>query len=344
LKVYPEELSILQGYQKLNPDYPQLDQAQNEELRLSLNKIRGWSRQHQTIHFWSQLLPYLVLIGAWAILLLVLPKLITNQVYYFVILFVGHGIIGYQWVIYGMHEGAGHGLFKRKKNLLYKTLNFLSYHSCRLFFADAGFYNKAHPFHHRYVGTDKDAAMTNFMMSKRVVRSMLPGAGIFFPNDYRIHKGDENSPSLALSGLVGISFLALEVYLLKDVLPIWAILLALLVLGPWIGLTLDRIRESIEHHLMPVDRLYGSRELGLSPLNLFIAGGPWGQPCHFCHHVAQDLTWYQQIWLHFELKKIMNDEQAKFYGFKDTSLIPLIIEHIKIHKKLEQEYFKTQKA
>jgi hypothetical protein len=80
-------------------------------------------------------------------------------------------------------------------------------------------------------------------------------------------------------------------------------------------MVLDRTRESIEHCNMPADVKFGSWEMGLSPVALLIGGGPWGQPCHFSHHIAPEFSWYQQILLHIKLKEILPQKFAKGFGF-----------------------------
>lgn len=322
MKVYKEEIEILNQYFKDNESYPVFTHSQKEELKESIYKIRKEAKNKSLKHFFLQLLPYLLIGLQWSWLLFKLPLIVEDKLLLGLLLGIGHGIIGYQWVIYGMHEGAGHGLFKGK-NLLEKSLRFLSFHSCRIFFADPRFYFKAHITHHSKLGTIEDKAQTNYVLNKRVVRSMLPGAGILFPNDYCIHKGESFSKSELVSIIVGGLFLFLEVQILKSYLSWWQVLISLVIIGPWIGLVLDRTRESLEHHLMPVNNMYGTYELGLSPLSLFISGGPWGQPCHFCHHLAPDFNWYQQIILHFKVKKLLTEEQMYFYGFKKDSFIKM---------------------
>lgn len=329
MKTTQAEIDILKKCQGENFTYPEFSEQQNDLLMAKIIDIRNYAKENPKLHIFMQALPYIVLSVAWLFTILILPQLLTNKVLLIAVLGSLHSFIGYQWVVYGMHEGAGHGLFRNRKSKVQRILNWLAFHSCRLFMADPEFYKKAHITHHRYVGTLQDQAQTNYVHNKRVIISLLPGAGILFPNDYRIHKGDENTASLAISGLIGALRLAGEVYLLSPYLKWYWALFALALIGPWVGLGLDRIRESIEHHLMPAHNVYGSRELGVAPMALFISGGPWGQPCHFCHHLAQDINWYQQIWLHFEVKKIMNTKQKEFYGFDGPSILSVIMRNIK---------------
>lgn len=344
MKTSSEEIDILNKCLGKDFSYPIFTSIQESELNQRIQEIRKYeirkyAQSNPHIHTLMQALPLMVLVLVWGFLIFILPALISEKALLIALLGLLHGFIGYQWVVYGMHEGAGHGLFRNRNSKLQKFLNWLAYNSCRLLMADPEFYQKAHVTHHRYVGTIDDQAQTNYVHNYRVLISLLPGAGILFPNDYRIHKGDENTKSLAISGLVGGLRLALEIYLLSPYLEWYWSLLALAFIGPWVGLGLDRIRESVEHHLMPAHKIYGTRELGVAPMALILGGGPWGQSCHFCHHLAQDLNWYQQIWLHFEVKKVMNKEQREFYGFDGPSMFSVIINNIKSRIEIQKKYY-----
>lgn len=342
MKTTQAEINILNKCLGDDFSYPQLSKDQNDSLTEKIIGIRNYGKENPGIHILMQAFPFLFLGVVWIFLIFILPQLISNKALLVATLGVLHGFIGYQWVVYGMHEGAGHGLFRNRNSKIQKILNRLAFHSCRLLMADPEFYKKAHVTHHRYVGTLKDQAQTNYVHNSRVIISLLPGAGILFPNDYRIHKGDENTASLAISGLVGGLRLAGEIFLLTPYLEWYWSLLALALIGPWVGLGMDRVRESVEHHMMPAHNIYGSRELGVKPMALILGGGPWGQPCHFCHHLAQDINWYQQIWLHFEVKKVMNEEQMHFYGFDGPSITSVIIKNIKSRIHIQKTYYSKE--
>ena len=329
MKQYPQEQLFLREYLQgvKTPEFSFEQQAQINEEILRLRKEGKASPFHTLL----QLLPFLIIALSWYVLIFLVPQYITNKTLLFTTLFIVHGILGYQWVVYGLHEGAGHGLFKNNK-----TLNFLAFHSSRLFMADPVNYREMHFSHHKHTGTELDGAQTNFVLSKRIFISLLPGAGILFPNDYRIHKGDKFTLSQVMSAPVGLARFALEYYVLRYYFSLLEITLMLFLLSPWIGLVLDRIRESLEHHLMPQSRIYGTRELGTSALALFISGGPWGQACHLSHHLAPDLNWYQQLKLHHELKSILSQEQLDFFGF-NTSFINLISQELQKHLHLEKK-------
>jgi fatty acid desaturase len=314
---------------------PGFSPAQLKEIQLEVKRLREASDASPLLHRFMEALPFLVLLTAWAGLIFLVPSMVSNTTFLFIILFIGHGIIGYQWVIYGIHEGAGHGLFRRGESRLLRLMRFLAFHSSRLMMADPVHYRQQHKSHHRFTGTEQDGSQTNFVLGRRILLSLLPGAGILFPNDYRVHHGDGFNGSLALSGVVGLTRVGIEILALRSRFSIGACLALLLIFSPWVGLALDRLRESLEHHLMPQSPVHGTRELGLSPLALLIAGGPWGQPCHLTHHLAPELNWYQQIRLHFTLReRILNEEQLRFFGFT-TPFLRLVREETEKHLALE---------
>ncbi len=159
-------------------------------------------------------------------------------------------------------------------------------------------------------------AFTHFILLRRFVKSIIPGAGVLFKNDFCIHTDSKLSLSLIKSIFVGLCFFGVEFWFLQERLNALSIFISLLILSPWVGMTLDRLREIAEHHNMAEDKIHGSRELGLKGLMFFVVGGPAGQPFHFSHHLAPDLNWYQQIKLHNNLKDILTEDQKEAYGFK----------------------------
>ena len=329
MKQYPEEQQFLAKYLR-NVSIPVFREDQEKALYREINRLRKDAKRFYNLHTLFQLIPFITIGCLWYCLIFILPAHIENKALLFSLLFILHGILGYQWVVYGLHEGAGHGLFSNNK-----ILRFLAFHSSRIMMADPEYYKRTHQTHHKYLGTEKDQAQTNFVLFRRIFVSLLPGAGILFPNDYKIHKGEGFDRSIALSSVIGIIRIYVEYRALTPYLSTPTIFAILLLLSPWIGMILDRIRESLEHHLMPQSRLYGTRELGLSPLALLIAGGPWGQPCHMSHHLAPDFNWYQQIKLHCYLNSLLDKNQRSFFGFSN-SLPELIKNEWKKHLLLEK--------
>jgi hypothetical protein len=323
------ELNDVLYYEKWNANYwspsPSVGADAEEKMAIYVKALRSFSKNHSLLHSLLEILPFMILFLTWVGIIFYLPQILDNKVLLFFLLGSLHGIWGYSYVVFSLHEGAGHGLLNGT------PLRFLAFHSSRLMFADPIFYKEAHSTHHRHLGTIRDASFTQYVSLKRVLKSLLPGAGILFPNEYKIHQGDQITASLLVSFFVGGLFLSLEVYLLKDLFSWWQILLCFGLFGPWIGFSLDRLRESLEHWGMPQARQYGSKEFGIGLWGLLIGGGPWGQPCHFSHHYAPDLSWYQQLQLHFFLKKINIQLPADFL-FKEGLQLKTILKRITSQK------------
>jgi fatty acid desaturase len=93
------------------------------------------------------------------------------------------------------------------------------------------------------------------------------------------------------------------------------------VFGTHLTFYLDRVRQFTEHNLMPLENRNGARSFGMGLWGNLIGGGPWGQPCHWVHHLAPGIPWYQQIVLHFYIKSLLTERQreqfmlAPFVGF-----------------------------
>jgi fatty acid desaturase len=313
MKIYPEELhnhlkSIHQGSGKLH--FPMNDHIY-ALLQNEIQKLRFLSKEYPKIHFMLQLFPIIILTLLYICLLLCSVKLSTGYIFIDLLLFAAiHGVLSYSFVVYTLHEGAGHGLFRN-----IPWLKNICFNLSRLFFADPEYYKTVHSAHHRFLGTDKDGAFTHFVLPKRILKSMLPGAGILFKNDYKIAQPDIITSSTIISIMLGLFVIFLQTWFLKQKYPITYVIFALIIVSPWISMLLDRIRETIEHCLLPSNNHTGSWELGPNFLGFLIGGGPWGQPCHFSHHLAPDLNWYQQLILHRKIKKNLPTEFTEQFGF-----------------------------
>jgi fatty acid desaturase len=57
---------------------------------------------------------------------------------------------------------------------------------------------------------------------------------------------------------------------------------------------------------------------------LLVGGGPWGSPCHLEHHLVPSLPWYQQLYLHRFLKKMMTRPQREHFMLTPVVGFPLL--------------------
>lgn len=309
-----------------------LSDKENVLIREKIEKLRSFQKEKPRIHNLLELLPlFFIFISFFFLFTFVKSSLLPFSIL-LIIFSIFHGVLSYQFVVYTLHQGAGHGLLRP-----YKILNRVCFNLSRILFADPIYYKKRHSRHHNHLGSEKDGAFTHFVLPKRIILSMLPGAGILFKNDYKIAQDESFTKSMVLSLLVGLIFLSLQVILLIPVFGMFFSFLSLIILSPWIALILDRTRESVEHCGVLDDKKYGAKELGLSFTGLLVGGGPWGQPCHFSHHYAPELHWYQQISLHRFFMKNTSLEFLDFYGF-NTNATDIIKETYHFYKNNWNEF------
>lgn len=279
-------------------------------------QLNQWKKANWKWHNFINITVLLGILFSDAIILFYWGPLLTekiNLVFSILVCGVLHSFLAYSLVNFSLHEGAAHGAIITVKGPLTKFLSVLANNSCRLYFADPQFYEVNHQLHHQKFATREDGAFSNFVGSRRILKSLLPFAMLLNMTDYKIHSGMKWSKSRFLSaGIGGIYFIVYFILALRRVNLAYAIM-TLGLLGTWIGFVLDRFRESSEHCLMPLNTFNGSRSLGVGFWAMLIGGGPWGQPCHLSHHLAPQLTWYHQVQLHHVLLEVMTEDQKKFF-------------------------------
>lgn len=315
-------------------------------LRCEAQTMNQWKKSHWKTH---NLINTLVLLGILisdAVIVLSWGPWLAQQVNIFVaIALCGliHSFLAYSLVNFSLHEGAAHDAIITVKGPISKLLAIMANNSCRLFFADPIFYETNHQLHHQKFASKEDGAFSNFVGSRRILKSLIPFAMLFNLTDYKIHSGMKWTKSRFTSAVIGGSyFLIYFVLAVRQVNFIYA-LMTLGFLGTWIGFVLDRFRESSEHCLMPLNTLNGSRSLGVGFWAMLVGGGPWGQPCHLSHHLAPQLTWYHQIQLHYILLNIMTKQQKEFFVMEEGfSSFPQFWKNImKQIKSTEQDILKS---
>jgi hypothetical protein len=190
-------------------------------------EIRKLSTNHKVFHFIAQVFPVLLLLALIILLNLNSASFSNNNWINALIFSLIHGVFAYQFVVYTLHEGAGHGLFRNNS-----VLKWIGFNLSRIFFADPKYYKKRHNDHHRHLGKDNDGAFTHFVLPSRIIKSMLPGAGILYPNDYKIAQPDNPTISTFVSYITGFIFVGIQLFLIGDALPLGISLFCLLILSP----------------------------------------------------------------------------------------------------------------
>lgn len=306
MKVYSSELENWSKFRAHEKTVP----LTTEQLRLIDQKSKFLLKQtlaNPTLHN---------ILGVLLILILILIDIYSFTIQGtigLVLMTLVHGFILYSLTIYTMHEGAGH----KRIILGNPTLAFLVNNVSRLYFADPAHYQLCHPSHHQQLGTKDDQAFTHMVDPTRILKSFLPGAGLFEFNDYKIHSGDIWTASKIITLIIGLSYSGVLFWVAKNHQHNGLLIFMLLIGAPWISFTLDRLRESSEHLLLKSEDIPEAREIGNTFWGYLIGGGPWGQPCHLSHHIAPALPWYQQLRLSRELKQILGPDQRKHFFVED---------------------------
>jgi fatty acid desaturase len=283
-------------------------------------RIQNWREAHPV---WDMLLSMLPVILSVIALALMKSEVAGNHelpVWVRVVLCgIGYGLVGYPLASYGNHDCAAHSASVIARGPLSSWVQRALGNLGRLFYADPAHFRELHLAHHRELATPQDGTFTHWVDNRRILRSLIPGAGVFFENDYQVHAAWKWSRSKAVSTLGGLlTVLGLTWFFASDlgVIPAW---LAFGVMGTWMILCLDRLRESVEHQLMPPDRFSGTREIGGSCLGWILGGGPWGQNYHLSHHLIPSLPWYGQMLVSRRLRNSVPEDVRSFY-FPPSSL------------------------
>lgn len=312
--------------------FPSLTPSQLEAIRHRARDFLEQFRAHPVLHDTVNVLLLLGLFAADVLSLTLLPSVLPwtlstpgNTVLAGLVSGAAHGFLVCGIVTFSVHEGAAHDLIIIGEGRLARTLRVLANNACRLFLADPLHYREAHASHHRSLGTEDDGSITHFVRFRRLLGSLLPLAPMLSHSDYFPWRPQEHTRSRRLSVALTNVYLVLCA-VLATWLHGWLFTgVALFLVGSWLSFVLDRLRESTEHLFMPLDRVNGTRELGLGFWGLLLGGGPWGQPCHLSHHLAPALPWYQQLRLHFFLRRVLSPEQRSHFFPRPVIGIPSLL-------------------
>jgi hypothetical protein len=314
MKIYPEELELFARYTREElSDFPLVNDAQFEYMRGHSRKLKDWEKKHWIFHNTLNLLVLTTLVSMMIYFGMILPTQHSPS-YGMLLICAGlHGLIAYSLTIFTLHEGAGHNAIIRNHGPISKILGIIANNLCRLSFADAHYYNSIHPQHHHSTATENDCAFTNFVLPKRFLISLTPLAGVMPYCDYKIHTPPTMTKSKILTDTIGTFWLGAITYQLITNGHTWIMAALFIIFTTWVSFTVDRLRETTEHNLMPGTKNNVARSFGPNLWGLFICGGPWGQVCHLMHHMFPSATWYQQIILHYRFKAIATPEQLKAF-------------------------------
>jgi hypothetical protein len=224
-----------------------------------------------------------------------------------------HGWVLYSVTIYSVHEGFAHDAIFPPRGRVTRMLGWVSNNLCRLSGADPVEYGRSHRDHHSRFGTIDDGEFVNFVHPRRFWRVLLPFANFINFSDFVSHRALTYSRSRLASELITVGGHGIAGYFMARGFGVAFPVVTLALLAPHVAFQLDRLRQFSEHNLMPVESKDGARSFGPGFWGLFVGGGPWGQPCHWIHHLIPSIPWYQQIILHREVVAILSPRQRKQY-------------------------------
>lgn len=210
-----------------------------------------------------------------------------------------------------LHEAASHKIVFVGGGALARGAHVFAANLARLAASEPEYYSASHMAHHAKFGTEEDAEFLNFVISRRYFLTLLPLATIINFTDFVSHRPPTYTKSLILSMAVATGYNLPYAWIGYERYGLAFTLLTMFVFLPHVGFGLDRLRQFTEHNLMPLENKNGARSFGTGFWGLLIGGGPWGQPCHWEHHLVPSLPWYQQIALHRFVVKQLTPRQRK---------------------------------
>lgn len=305
MKLHPEELSWAKLYTRLTP-FEGLSREQLNCIRTTGQVLHRWFQKHFYLHCAINLTVIVFLLAADCIILLGLPAGLlgkgADSSWNLILaggLLVGslRGWLMYSLVQYSLHEGAAHKIIFPPRGSISCCFHQVSVNLCRLGGADPVDFAENHRSHHAYFGTERDGEFLNFVVPSRYWKTWIPFSMFFNFSDFITHRPRGHNHSRFFSGIVLASYNMPYLYCMALA---WGPGFALLtmVVAAHVAFGLDRLRQFSEHNLMPIENQNGARSFGPGLWGIFIGGGPWGQPCHWMHHMVPNLPWYHQIILH----------------------------------------------
>jgi fatty acid desaturase len=225
--------------------------------------------------------------------------------------------------VYSLHEAAAHNAVFSGTGVLARAAQFLARNACRIGQGDPEYYAACHMGHHSKFGTKDDPEFLNFVLPHRLWMSLLPFAALINFTDFLAHRPMTYTRSRVITGIVGTTYHTIYGWLMFRAYGLLVPVVAFaLVLN--IALYFDRIRQFVEHNLMPLENRVGARSLGIGFWGLLIGGGYWGQPCHLAHHLVASVPWYQQIVLHRYIKGLLTPRQREQFLIRPVIGLPML--------------------
>ncbi len=319
MAIHPEELAFARAYAKATP----FEGLTDEQLRLIMDRGRSlykWYKGHFYIHSLINLLLIVSIFTADFFILIRLPRLFLDPqrtdsfgTILLASLVTGcfHSWLMYSLDVFSLHEGAAHRMIFPASDPVSKVLQTMGANLCRIAGAEPEYYAKCHMGHHAKFGTEEDAEFLNFVSPRRYLMTFFPLAAFLNFSDFIIHRPLNYTRGRLISAIFSVSYNSGYAYALYRLFGLPFMALTMLVIVPHFGFYLDRVRQFTEHNLMPLENRNGARSFGIGFWGMLVGGGPWGQPCHWAHHLVASIPWYQQIALHKYITGLLTPQQRK---------------------------------
>ncbi|MFQ5952928.1 MAG: fatty acid desaturase [Candidatus Omnitrophota bacterium] len=338
MKFHPEEYENALEYWK-NRDFPHVSKEQHRVISEKGKGMINFYLRHPALHHLINLAAFAVIFGLdWWVLMRLGAYIVSPVLGGLAVGFL-HSYLIYTLIVFTMHEGAAHNLVILGKRPVSKFFRIIANNLGRIASVESDYYAKNHMQHHVHFSSPKDGEFLNFVFPKRLYKSFIPFASMLNINDFKVHADLKYTPSRFLSMAIFLLYHGIFVFFMARHYSWTMIVIALVIVGPNVTFWLDRLRQYTEHNVMPLNVIDGARDLGLGFWGMLIGGGPWGQPCHWTHHLVPGVPWYNQLRLNRFVKKTMNPEQRKVFFLKPLIGFPLLFfDLIKTTGKYEKKF------
>jgi hypothetical protein len=317
--VHDEELALARAYEQTH-DFERLTDAQMSAIMARGRTLFHWFKAHPWLHNSLNASMLALVFVADYLTLMELPGLLLPEgeghawgriVAASAVAGGLHSYLLYSLSSLGMHEAAAHGIVFVGHGRLARVAQTLAANLGRLAAGDPAHYAPTHMAHHAKFGTEDDAEFLNFVIPKRYFLTLLPLAAFINFTDFIIHRPPTYTRSRVLSAAIATVYNLAFVFFMQRTYGLAFSLLTMFVFMPHVGFYLDRVRQFTEHNLMPLENRNGARSFGTGFWGLLVGGGPWGQPCHWAHHLVPSLPWYQQLMLHRYVVSLLTPRQRQ---------------------------------
>lgn len=318
MTIHLEELQWARAHEA-QTKFPELSDEQVSRIMTRGRELHSWFKSHFRTHCFINAMLLTALLVTDYLLVLRFPGIwlvpgssnpLRPVLLASVITAALRGWVTYSMTLFTIHEGAAHKAIFPPVGPLSRLGHFLSSNLCRIGGSDPEHYAPSHMKHHAKFGTEEDAEFLNFVAPRRYMVTFLPFAIVINFSDFIVHRPAGVTRSSLVTALASLVYQGSYIYLTYRS---WGMLFVVVetLLFIHMGFYLERGRQFTEHNLMPLDNLNGSRSFGMGFWGMLMGGGPWGQPCHWEHHMVASIPWYQQLILHRFVVRLLTPEQRE---------------------------------